>query len=133
LNGFASLGRLRERRPGDAGVTGGGQVEAQRTVTLWSSAGRTVWARRGEDNRELVIFGQDLCVPPFFGESLREYEYGLSVAEADIPTVLTALQAAPDADVLDVLERAGSELVRAGESKWLRALGIEFEFWSRME
>jgi hypothetical protein len=105
----------------------------QRTVTLWSSEGRAVWARRGEDNRGLVILGQDLCVPPFFGESLREYEYALTVAEADIPTVLSALRAAPGADVLDALESAGSELVRTGESKWLRALGIEFEFWSRME
>jgi hypothetical protein len=105
-------------------------VQTGRTVTLWSSEGRTVRAHREEDSRELVIVGQDLCLSPFYGENLKAYEYGLTMSESDIPTVLTALGAAADADVLDVLESTGAELVRSGESKWLRAHGIEFEFRS---
>ena len=109
------------------------RLDSQRTVTLWAEDEWAVWARRGIDNDDLVIFGQDLRSPSFFGADITEYEYGLTVAEADIPTVLTALRADPGADVLDVLAASGSEMVKVGESKWLTALGIEFEFWSRME
>jgi hypothetical protein len=105
-------------------------VEGQRTVTIWSANGLTVTARRGIDDN-LVINGQDLRSSPMFGGEVTEHEYGLSVAEADIPTVLAALRAAPDADVLDVLESVGSEVVRFGESKWLAEIGVEAEFWSR--
>ena len=104
-------------------------MEGQRTVTLWSANGLTVTARRGIDDN-LVINGQDLRSSPILGE-VTEYEYGLSVARADIPTVLAALRAAPDADVLDVLESAGTEVVRIGESRWLAEIGVEAEFWSR--
>jgi len=104
-------------------------VEGQRTVTLWSANGLTVTARRGIDDN-LVINGQDLRSSPLLGET-TEYEYGLSVASADIPAVLAALRAAPDADVLDVLESAGTEVVRIGESRWLAEIGVEAEFWSR--
>jgi hypothetical protein len=104
-------------------------VEGQRTVTLWSANGLTVTARRGiHDN--LVISGQDLRPNPLPGGPATEYEYGLTVARADLPTVLAALRAAPDADVLDVLESAGPELVRIGEAKWLAELGIDPDFWS---
>jgi hypothetical protein len=105
-------------------------VQGQRTVTLWSANGLTVTARRGIDDN-LVINGQDLRSSPIPGGEITEYEYGLSVAPTDIPTVLSALRATPDADVLDVLESAGAELVKIGESRWLAELGIEAEFWSR--
>jgi hypothetical protein len=106
-------------------------VDEQRTVTLWSANGLTVTARRGIDDN-LVISGQDLKSSPF-GSEITEYEYGFSVAKADIPIVLAALRAEPDADVLDVLESAGPELVRFGESRWLAEIGVEAEFWSRAE
>jgi hypothetical protein len=107
-------------------------VEGQRTVTLWSANGLTVTARRGTDDK-LVISGQDLKSLEVFGGGVSEYEYGFTVAVDDIPKVLGALNAAPDADVLDVLERSGEEVVRVGESKWLTGIGIEADFWSRME
>lgn len=107
-------------------------MEGQRTVTLWSANGLTVTARRGIDDN-LVISGQDLRSSPIPGGEVTEYEYGLSVARTDIPTVLAALRAAPDADVLDVLEGSGAEVVKIGESKWLADLGVEVDFWSSNE
>ena len=107
-------------------------MEAQRTVTLWSANGLTVTARRGIDDN-LLISGQDLKSAPAFGPEIREYEYGFTVATGDIPKVLGALNAAPDADVLDVLEMAGAQIVKTGESNWLAGIGVEAEFWSRME
>jgi hypothetical protein len=107
-------------------------VEQQRTVTLWSDNGLTVTARRGIDDK-LVIDGQDLKRSPLPGGEITEYEYGLTVASADIPTVLSALRAAPDADVLDVLEKAGPEVVKFGEKRWLAQIGVEVEFWCRNE
>jgi hypothetical protein len=107
-------------------------VEGQRTVTLWSADGLTVTARRGIDDN-LVISGQDLRSNPVLGSEVTEYEYGLTVSATDIPTVLTALRAGPDADVLDVLETAGPELVKVGESRWLAGIGVEAEFWSRSD
>jgi hypothetical protein len=108
-------------------------VQAPRRVTLWSADGLTVQARRDPDHDGLVIEGQDLRSEAFFGTGVTEYEYALTVAEADLPAVLTALRAEPDADVLDVLAATGSEVVAAGEAAWLTRLGIEFEFWSRLE
>jgi hypothetical protein len=107
-------------------------VEGQRTVTLWSANGLTVTARRGT-NDNLVISGQDLRPSPIPGGEITEYEYGLSVATTDIPTVLAALRAEPDADVLDVLESAGPEVVKVGESRWLAEIGVEADFWSSNE
>ena len=107
-------------------------MEGQRTVTLWSANGLTVTARRGIDDN-LVISGQDLRPNPLPGGAVTEYEYGLTVARTDIPAVLAALRAAPDADVLDVLESAGPELVKIGESQWLAEIGIEADFWSSNE
>jgi|tagenome__1003787_1003787.scaffolds.fasta_scaffold20839094_3 hypothetical protein len=107
-------------------------MEEQRTVTLWSANGLTVTARRGLDDN-LVISGQDLRPNPLVSGEVTEYEYGLSVGRSDIPAVLAALRAAPDADVLDVLENAGPELVKIGESRWLAEIGVEADFWSSSE
>ena len=104
-------------------------MEGQRTVTLWSANGLTVTARRGIDDN-LVISGQDLRPNPLPGGPVTEYEYGLTVGTADIPTVRAALRADPDADLLDVLEAVGPELVKFGEAKWLAEIGIEADFWS---
>ena len=104
-------------------------MEGQRTVTLWSANGLTVTARRGIDDN-LVISGQDLKPNPILGGEVTEYEYGLSVGRNDIRTVLAARRAAPDADVLDILESAGPVVVKIGESRWLAEIGVEAEFWS---
>lgn len=105
-------------------------MEMERTVTLWSADGLTVTARRGTDDN-LVISGQDLKSGAAYGSEISEIEYGYTVAADDVGRVLHALNAAPDADVLDVLERSGAQLVRAGESAWLSGIGVEAEFWSR--
>jgi hypothetical protein len=103
----------------------------QRTVTIWSANGLTVTARRGSDDN-LMITGQDLTSGRAYGSEISEYEYGLTIAARDVPRLLIALKAPPDADVLEVLEGpAGAEVVRTGESTWLASLGVEAEFWSR--
>ena len=51
----------------------------------------------------------------------------------EVPKILDALNAEPDADVLDVLERYGPEVVEFGESRWLARIGGDAEFWSRVE
>lgn len=107
-------------------------MEAQRTVTLWSADGLTVTARRGIDDN-LVISGHDLRSHPMAGGEVTEYEYGFSIARTDIPAVLGALHAEPEADVLDVLATAGAEMVKAGEARWLAGQGIDAEFWSRSD
>lgn len=106
-------------------------MTGERTVTLWSAKGLIVTARRGWDDT-LVINGQDLRLSPIPGGPITEYEYGLTVAAADVPTVMAALRAEAGTDVLDVLEAIGPEVVRVGEARWLAALGIEAEFWSRV-
>jgi hypothetical protein len=105
-------------------------VGQERTVTIWSANGLTVTAQRGMDGN-LVINGQDLKSGAAFGTEISEYEYGLTVAAADIPRILSALDAPPEADVLDVLEASGAELMGSGESRWLARIGVEAEFWSR--
>jgi hypothetical protein len=106
-------------------------MDEQRTVTVWSANGLTVTARRGTDDN-LVIYGQDLKSGSAFGTEVSEYEYGLTVAERDVPRLLAALNAPAEADILDVLAGpAGAEVVRVGESAWLAKIGVEPEFWSR--
>jgi hypothetical protein len=107
-------------------------MELQRIVTLWSAHGLTVTARRGT-NDELVISGQDLKSGKVFGTEITEYEYEFTVTAADLPTVLRAFKAPPDADVLDLLEKAGAEVVSGGESHWLVENGVPAQFWSRMD
>jgi hypothetical protein len=106
-------------------------MELQRTVTVWSRDGLIVTARRGMDDT-LVIYGQDLKSGAAFGTEISEYEYGLTVAAEDIPRLLIALHAPPDANILDLLQtRAGADVVRMGEIRWLTSIGVEAEFWSR--
>jgi hypothetical protein len=106
-------------------------MSPQRTVTVWSANGLTVQARRGIDDT-LVITGQDLRSGAAFGTEISEYEYGLTVRENDIPRLLVALDAPPDADILDVLAGpAGADVVSRGESTWLTSIGVDAEVWSR--
>ncbi|MBM7791002.1 hypothetical protein [Tenggerimyces flavus] len=98
-----------------------------RTVRMYAAHRLHVWAS-ATDDRGFVIEGQDLGRP-----GMVEYEYSLRVAPADVPRVVAALGGQPGDDVLDLLEREGELLVRAGESTWLKSLGLEPEFWSRSE
>ena len=107
-------------------------MDLQRTVTMWSANGLTVTARRSIDEN-LLINGQDLKSGAAYGTEVGEYEYGFSVPPGEVPKILDALNAEPDADVLDVLERYGPEVVEFGESRWLARIGVEAEFWSRIE
>jgi hypothetical protein len=79
---------------------------------------------------ELVIEGQDLSLTGDDGETL-EYEYALTIRPEEIPKVLRGLQAPESADVLDVLEQRGADLVRAGETRWMERHGVHPEFWAR--
>lgn len=101
-----------------------------RTVRMYA-AHRLHVSARATDDGGFVIDGQDLGRP-----GMVEYEYALSVAAADVPRVLQALLTLggqPGDDVLDLLERHGELIVRAGEATWLKSLGLTPEFWSRSE
>ncbi|WP_424638537.1 hypothetical protein [Embleya sp. AB8] len=71
----------------------------------------------------------------FTGHDLNgpEYEYVITVAAADIPTIVRALGGAADADVLELLTRHRTAIVRKGEYTWLGELGITVELWSHRE
>ena len=88
-------------------------------VTLWARDGLTVEAVLEEDGR-LTISGHDLS-----GRVYDEYEYWLYVAPEDVPVVVRALGGIEGDDVLPLLEAHGETIVRTGEQRWLRGLGIE--------
>lgn len=98
-----------------------------RTVRLYA-AHRLYVEASATDDGGFVIEGQDLGRP-----GMVEYEYSLRVAAAGVPRVVEALGGQPGDDVLELLERNGEELVRRGESTWLKSLGLEPELWSRSE
>ena len=54
-----------------------------------------------------------------------EYEYWVTAPAAVVPQVVAALGGAPGDDVLALVADHAEEIVRRGESTWLRALGIE--------
>ncbi len=104
--------------------------EEDREVTLVAEVGLTV--RAYLDDGALVILGEDLNATELFGEDVSEYAYGLTVAAADVPKVLDALDVAAGVDVLDALVLRGADLVKIGEAAWLESIGVEAEFWSRI-
>jgi hypothetical protein len=73
-----------------------------------------------EDDGDLVFEGQDLN--GWLGSA--EYEYWVRCPAADVPRVVAALGGAPGDDVLTLLVEHADELVRRGESTWLRSIGI---------
>ena len=92
------------------------------------SARRTIWRRDRlfveavlTDDGDLVFEGQDLN--GWLGYA--EYEYWVTAPAAVVPQVITALGGAPGDDVLALVAEHAEEIVRRGESTWLRALGIE--------
>ncbi|MEU1378280.1 hypothetical protein ABZ442_32210 [Streptomyces triculaminicus] len=90
-------------------------------VSLYAANKLWVDARINVEGK-LLIQGQDL--------NNGEYEYMLSVPEAEIPKVVAALGGAPGDDVLELLAAHGPEIVRFGEMRWLKSLGIEPGFSS---
>ena len=74
-----------------------------------------------DDDGNLVFEGQDLN--GWLGYA--EYEYWVTAPAALVPRVVTALGGSPGDDVLALLAEHAEEIVRRGESTWLRSLGIE--------
>lgn len=105
-------------------------MQERTRVKLWETDGLFVTAYLDEDGR-LCINGQDLNAGRVFGPGNSEYEYGLTVATADLDRVTVALGGRPGDDVLALLELHGQQIVTVGEQTWLRGLGIEPAFWSR--
>ena len=106
-------------------------MSADGSVQLWSKDGLHVQARL-DAHGQLVISGQDLRAEQVFGPGAGEYEYGLTVTAADVPTVVAGLGGRPGDDVLVLLGAHGDDLVAAGEMSWLRTLGVEPKFWSHI-
>lgn len=78
------------------------------------------------ENGSLTFSGYDL-------KDNNDYEYAITVAAADIPTVLAALPGRPEDDVIRRLKANAKMIITMGESTWLKSLGIETTFWSHGE
>ena len=98
-------------------------------VTLADRDGLLVQAHWG-DSGALVITGQDLSGRPF---GAREYEYGIAIGAEALPLVVDALGGDEGDDLLALLGAHGEAIVARGELTWLKEIGANPEFWSRME
>ena len=92
------------------------------------SARRTIWRRNRllveavlTDEGDLVFEGQDLN--GWLGYA--EYEYWVTAPAELVPRVVSALGGSPGDDVLSLVAAHAEEIVRRGESTWLRSLGID--------
>jgi hypothetical protein len=92
-------------------------------TTIWNQDRLSVKVGLTGDG-SLTISGYDL-------KDNNNYEYILTVAAADVPTVFAALPGPPEADLITRLQ-ANAEMfvVNVGEQAWLESLGIKPEFWS---
>ncbi|BFU45644.1 hypothetical protein [Krasilnikovia sp. MM14-A1004] len=104
-------------------------VESERRVLLWSTSVLTIAASLKRDGG-LVFEGQDLNPDNPWGG--REYEYAVTVQPADLPRLVAALGGTEGDDVLALLEANAERVVMTGENNWLRGVGIEPGFWSRV-
>jgi hypothetical protein len=93
---------------------------------MWSRNGLHVDASVNDDGT-LLISGQDLQT---FGDD--EYEYALTVARDDVAKVTAALGGAPGDDVIALLVDDAEDIINIGELTWLRSIGVEPAFWSRL-
>jgi hypothetical protein len=98
-------------------------------VTLW--AVDTIWL--GADllaDGSLLIRGQDLGGPALLS-GVTEYEWALAVDPPDVDTLRAELGAGTDQELMAGLASRGEEIFTTGETGWLRARGIEAEYWGR--
>lgn len=95
-------------------------------TTLWDADGLHIWANFDEE-RNLVISGQDLNPPAPFGD---EYEYALTVQREDIDKVVEALGGVRGEGVMRLLEAHGPEIKSKGEQAWLESIGVTPKLWS---
>lgn len=98
------------------------------SVNIWSANQLFVDVDLGQDG-SLRIQGQDLNPANPFG---GEYEYAMTVRPADVPLIVAALGGEPGADVLALMREHARAIVGQGESRFLKGLGIDYEFWSRV-
>lgn len=49
-----------------------------------------------------------------------------------MPRVVAALGGAPGDDVLALLSGQAERIIRTGETRWLREIGVKPAFWSRV-
>jgi len=75
------------------------------TVTLWQRDSLHVTVSGGVDG--LTFHAQDLDPPPMFGD---EYEYGFSIAAADIPKLAQALGGSAPSEVLELLQASAQSV-----------------------
>jgi hypothetical protein len=104
-------------------------MESERRIHLWGRDSLYVDVRLLSDGT-LIFEGQDLNpANPWSG---AEYEYVITVEAADVPRVVAALGGVDGDDVLALLKADAERIVGIGERTWLRSLGIEPGFWSRV-
>src|SRR3954452_484151 len=96
------------------------------TVTLWQRDALHVTISGGVDG--LTFHAQDLDPPAMFGD---EYEYGFSIAAADIPELVRALGGSAPSEVLELLQARAESVVHHGVESWMKAHDIPVtDFWS---
>ena len=76
------------------------------------------------------IQGHDLAGNPFSGDPDSDYEYTVTIARKDLRKIVKALHGRPWHDALDLFEANYPMIAQAGETKWLKSIGVPFEFWS---
>lgn len=59
-----------------------------------------------------------------------EYEYSITIDPEQFDVIRAALEAPPDADIIDVMCADAEKIFMRGESTWLKSHGIRFEFSS---
>ncbi|WP_430782811.1 hypothetical protein [Actinoplanes sp. G11-F43] len=97
-------------------------------MTIWS-ANKLFVDVVHEPDGTLRIQGQDLDPGNMFE---GEYEYAMTVRPADVPRIVAALGGDPGADVLDLMTANAQAIITLGESRFLKSIGVEYEFWSHV-
>jgi hypothetical protein len=119
--------RARASTTGEAGEAG----EAGRIVRLSRPDGLDVSAWLLADG-SLHLYGQDAHPGGGSARSDHDYEYSFTVRPPDLPLLLRALGAAPEADVLASVAGSGLRMLEPGLGRWLWRAGIEPLFWHNL-